>query len=324
MSIATVSRVMNSPELVSADTASRVQRVIKRLGYTPHPLAQALGSGESRVLGIALPGFHGQFFSEMLRGADAEATRRGYYLAVTSLTRHPDGRRREHILGSGLMDGTILFIADLDDPLIEEVNHASLPAVVIGVDLSSSGVDSVILDNARGVEEAVEHLMRWVEPGRVYFAGGPRSNFDSMRRAEAFEATLRARGIEPVPEQVTFGEYSFEWGKEWALRMKQRGLLEGAAVLAGNDEIACGIVRAAEDVGVWSPDQLRVVGFDDTLLATLVRPRLSTVALSMAEVGATAVSLLVERLGNERHDPGRCVSLPTRLVVRESSTAMTF
>lgn len=323
VSIATVSRVMNSPELVAPETTSRVQKVIEELGYTPHPLAQALGSGESRVLGVALPSFHGQFFAELLRGADAEATRRGYHLAVTSITHHPDGRRREHILGSGLMDGTIIFLDDDNDPLVADIPQSNLPVVAMGADMSARGVDSIALDYQKGIREAVEHLLRWVPPPRLYYVGGPRHNYDTLARAECFRAELARVGWTPQPEQISFGEYSVEWGKEWATRMKQQKLLEGSAVLAANDEVACGIIRAAEDGGLWAPDQFRVVGVDDSPLCTIVRPRLSSVSLPVAEMGATAVSMLIDRL-DSRPAQARCVLLPTRLVIRESSTAMSF
>jgi LacI family transcriptional regulator len=92
-------------------------------------------------------------------------------------------------------------------------------------------------------------------------------------------------------------------------------------VLAGNDEIAVGIMRAAEHALLKVPDQFRIVGFDDTQLSRLIRPSLSTVALQMADVGATAISMLVRRLENRATTP-TLVKVPTHLVVRESSTAI--
>src|SRR5690606_323969 len=117
-------------------------------------------------------------------------------------------------------------------------------------------------------------------------------------------------------------DYSLDWGKEWAIRMLRRKMLAGG-VLAANDKIACGIMRVAEDAGIAVPDQLRVVGFNDSQISRLVRPQLSTVALPMAEMGATAVRLLIRRIENRSADV-LCTKLPTRLVVRESSTAKNF
>lgn len=323
VSIATVSRAINSPEAVSQPTLQRVREAIEKLGYVPNPLAQALMAGESRLIGIALPWFHGEFFTRMLQGADAEATRLGYHLLVTAMTREHTNVRRERVLGTGLIDGMIVMIDDPQDPLAADVMHSSLPAVVIDTDFSGSGIDSIVLDNERGTREAVEHLLRWVEPARCYFVGGPATNRDSLERAKTFQAVLAARGHTVEQDQVIFGEYTAAWGKEWAMRMHQRKVLDGAGVLAANDEIACGVLRAAESQRLWVPDQVRIIGFDDTRLASFMRPTLSSVTLPMEEVGATAVRALLKRI-ESREGPAVCQRLATRLVVRESSTAMTF
>ena len=107
-----------------------------------------------------------------------------------------------------------------------------VPTVVLDTDMSAQGLDSVVLDNEKGTREAVDHLLRWVEPTSLYFAGGPATNFDTQQRARAFAAALEARGVTPAPGQIEMGDYSLEWGKEWALRMSRKGKLAGA-VLAG-------------------------------------------------------------------------------------------
>lgn len=323
VSIATVSRAINTPEAVSQPTLARVREAIERLGYVPNPLAQALMAGESRLIGIALPWFHGEFFTRMLQGADAEATRLGYHLLVTAMNRDNVNSRRDRVLGTGLIDGMIVMVDDPEDPLAKDVLESALPAVIIDTDFSGQGIDSIVLDNERGTREAVEHLLRWVDPARCFYVGGPATNRDSVERAKTFQAVLGARGRTADSHQVVFGEYSAAWGKEWAMRMHQQGALEGAGVLAGNDEIACGVMRAAESQRLWVPDQVRIVGFDDTRLASFMRPTLSSVTLPMEELGATAVRALLKRI-EHRDAPAACQRLATRLVVRESSTAMTF
>ncbi|MEI7657248.1 MAG: LacI family DNA-binding transcriptional regulator [Phycisphaerae bacterium] len=320
VSIATVSRAINNPEAVSQPTLARVREAVAQLGYAPNPLAQALMAGESRLIGIALPWFHGEFFTRMLHGADAEATRLGYHLLVSAINRERGDDRRNRVLGTGLIDGMIVMIDDPDDPLAHDVIESPLPSVVIDTDFSPQGIDSIVLDNERGAREAVEHMLRWVDPSRCFYVGGPATNRDSLERARTFQSVLAARGGVVAPEQVVFGEYATGWGREWAIRMHRAGALEGAAVLAGNDEIALGVTRAAESLRLRIPEQLRVVGFDDTRLASFMRPALSSVALPMEEVGAAAVRALLRRI-DSKETPATCQRLPTRLVVRESSTA---
>lgn len=325
VSIATVSRVMNKSADVSPETASRVRKAVEELGYVPNPLARGLNSGDTRVLGIALPWFQGEFFTELLQGADEEAVRLGYHLMVTSITTMPDGKRRNRIVGSRLVEGTVLFVERPENPLWRDALEAGIPTVAIVTDLTAHGIDSVVIDNEKGTAEAAEHLLRWVPPARLYFAAGPGDNFDAQRRAAAFAATLLKHGHKVAPDQIVFGDYAVEWGREWFLRQASVAggpeKLIGAGVLAGNDEIAVGIMRAAEAAKLKVPDQLRIVGFDDTQLSRLIRPSLSTVALEMAHVGATAISMLVRRLENRSSAP-TCVKVPTHLVVRESSTAV--
>lgn len=323
VSIATVSRVINTPAAVAPATRARVQEVVQRLGYVPNPHAQVFAAGESKLLGISLPAFHGEFFTELLRGADAEATRLGYNLIVSTITTQPDGRRREKVLGTGLIDGLAVLIDDPHDALVKDVIESKSPAICLVTDMSAQGIDSLVLDNAKGAREAVEHLLRWVEPGRLHYVGGPRSNWDAVERSRTFEAVLREHGHQPTIDQMSFGTWAADWGKEWAIRMLHRGQLQGSGVLAGNDEIACGILRAAEAAHIWVPDQLRVVGFDDARLAQLVKPTLSSVSLPMQQLGEAAISTLVRRI-EDPDAPATCIKFPTRLVIRESSTAMTF
>lgn len=323
VSIATVSRVINGSSIVAAPTAAKVRDAVRRLGYVPNPMAQALSSRESHVIGLALPRFHGEFMTWLLHGADEEATRLGYHLMMTTIATSDDGHPRRQIVGSTLIDALLVVITEQEDHLAQDVVASGVPTVIIDTDMSAKGLDSVILDNERGTREAVEHLLRWVEPERLYFVGGPRGNFDTIQRAKAFTEAVTRGGYTLDPEQVCFGDYSLDWGKEWGIRMSRHKQLEGAAILAANDKIACGIMQAAGDAGLRVPDQLRIVGFNDSQISRLVRPRLSTIALPMAEMGAMAVRLLVRRI-EDRNAEVVCSRLPTKLIVRESSTVVNF
>ncbi len=319
VSTATVSRVVNSPDLVAPATAARVQGVIQSLGYKPNLFAKALMTRKSQVLGIALPDIHGEFYSELLRGADVEARRLGYHLLVSSEAHTPAEQERQGSLAFGLIDGLAVMITEPNESLWREARDASLPTVVLDTDLRERGMDSIVVDNAIGTREATEHLLTSVPGARCYFVGGARENFDTQQRAKVFAQTLGLTSGEVRPDQVAYGQYSLEWGEQWARQMLGHGALDGAGVLAGNDEIAVGVIRAAQDAGLAVPERLRVVGFDDTRLASLVRPRLSTVRIPLAEVGAAAVRTLVRRV-QDRDAATTCVRLPTKLVVRESSS----
>jgi LacI family transcriptional regulator len=320
VSIATVSRVLNNPHLVASETAQRVQSEITRLGYVPNAFAQGLIKKVSRVLGIALPDLHGEFYSELLRGADTEARRRGYHLLVSSEARHGGSPA---VSGGvfGLIDGLAIMLTEPDERLWKETRGMRLPTVVLDADIDAPHVDRILVDNAAGTHDATRHLLENVKGDKLFFVGGPKENFDTKRRAEEFTRTLRAAGVQLRQDEIAYGRYSTEWGHAWATaRVQMQGVtsLKGAGVLAGNDEIALGVLQAAQDAGLHIPRDLRIVGFDDTRIASMVRPRLSTVRVPLVEVGEKAVQLLVERIDDPRR-PAAVVHLPTRLIIRESS-----
>ncbi len=321
VSIATVSRVLNNPDVVSPATAVRVREVIRELGYVPNPFAQGLITRESRVLCFALPDMYGEFYSELIRGADAEAHARNYHLLVSS-----DARARPQTtadqkagLGLGLADGLAIMITE---PSVLEWQNAgdhSIPVVLIDVEINEKGVDCVLIDNAVGATEATEHLIAGTRPEHLYFVGGPEENFDSKARAEAFTRTLAVAGYTVRPDQVVFGKYDLEWGSQWYVEYQARARRDiKIGVLAANDEIALGILQAAEDAGVSAPESIRVVGFDDTRTASLVRPKLSSVRVPTMQVGAAAISLLAQRLEDPERAP-TSMRLATVFMPRRSS-----
>jgi LacI family transcriptional regulator len=305
---------------VSEGTAKRVREAVSSLGYVPNAFAQALIKRSSHVLAVALPDIHGEFYSELLRGADAQAKRDGYHLLVVSGQGQPgsEGLGLEPLLG--LVDGLALMVTEANDVLVKRLAGTRLPVVVLDAAPAGTNLDTIVIDNEAGASEATRHLLNLVPPDRCYFVGGPKDNFDTARRAEAFAKTVQvAQGGRVAHANVAFGSYSVEWGRERALQMHEEGVLAGAGLLAGNDEIAYGIIHGAREVGIDVPAQALVVGFDDTRLASLVRPTLSTVRVPLAEVGATAIGLLVRRV----KDPGAVpmhVQLRPTLVVRQSTT----
>lgn len=317
VSTATVSRFLNSPGRVAKETAERVQNAIRQLGYRPNVFAQVLMTRKSRVIGILLPDIHGEFYSELLRGADAEAHRLGYHLLISS----EGGDGPATMLSSnvvGFMAGLAVMITEPNEQLWHQIKESGLPLVVIDEAIHLNGLDRVLVDNASGTREAVEHLLASVTPTNMYFVGGPKENFDTAERAKVFVETLARSGLTSIADQVRFGDYTVEWGRKAAESLLKKVGAAAIGVLAANDEIAFGIMQAAQDAGVSIPSQLRIVGFDDTRLASLTRPQLSTVRVPTADVGAQAVRSLVDRLANGDR-PGTLTTLPTRLVVRGTS-----
>lgn len=333
VSTATVSRVLNKPDLVAQETSRRVMQAVEALAYRPNMLAKGLTTQHTRVIGLALPDIFGEFYSELLRGADNEAHRLGYHLLVSSEARLSSsvpgngGTASGGAVGAGgaggsyvfgLVDGLALMVTEPNDALIASATRLGVPIAVLDARTESADLDSIVIDNEAGTRAATAHLLEKTPPDRLRFVGGPRTNFDTQARAEAFRAAITSAGGAVKMGQIAFGDYSAQWGERWAREQLKGTGLKGLAVLCGNDEVAFGIMQTAQDAGLSIPADLRIVGFDDSRLSGLVRPRLSSVQVPASDAGAAAVRAIVRRISDPSL-PAERVRLTTRFIVRESS-----
>lgn len=317
VSIATVSRVLNTPNMVSAPTAKRVREAIDDLGYRPNLFAKGLLTKRSRVIGVSLPDIHGEFYSQLMWALDDRACELGYHLLVSSNAHRPD-RAPATGFALDLADGLIVMLTERSGVDLDAIGRLHSPVVVIGVDEPGVAVETITCDNTTGSRRAVEHLLEGTPPDRCYFVGTHRGNIDSDERRAAFVAVLERAGHDPRADQLAHGDFSFDWGWDWARSMIEAGRLRGSAVFAANDEIAIGIASAARDSGVSIPEELRLVGFDDSRLCSLLRPRLSSVRMPVTDMGRAAVEALIRRL-EKPESPPQHSRLATTLVLRESS-----
>ncbi|MEM1331517.1 MAG: LacI family DNA-binding transcriptional regulator [Planctomycetota bacterium] len=330
VSIATVSRTLNSPGIVADATAKRVQDAVAQLGYRPNLFAKGLVTQQSRMIGISLPALHGEFYSDLMRAADARAAELGYHLLVSSDSGGFTGLAPGG--PAGMIDGLVMMITERSHiDLLRKSASLGLPITVLGSAdaLDDLRLDSVWFDNSVGTRDAVEHLLESTRPQDVIYVGGAEGNLDSHERREVFVRTMRDHGHTLSAEQVVNLDFSFEAGQAWASQQLAAGKLRGAAILAGNDDLAVGIVDAALDAGLEIPNDLRVVGHDDSRLCRLIRPTLSSVHVPLAEVGRVAIELMTERLrvilqqkdasGTKPGKPTR-VRLGTALIQRHTSS----
>jgi len=318
VSIATVSRVLNSPHLVAASTAERVQTAVRALGYRPNLFAKGLMTRRSRVLGVSIPQWQGDSFSDVMRGADGEARRRGYHLLVSANAHLAGAPGGPPDFALDLIDGLVTMVTADAGPEFDRIRSLDMPVVVLGSALDEMERDTLVLDNAAGTREAVEHLLEATPPERCHFVGGPPGNIDSDQRCRAFIDALAAAGHTARGDQISRGTFGFDWGWDWAASMHRAGRLKGAGIFAGNDEIAVGVAYRTREEGLRVPDDVRLIGFDDSRYCAFITPSLSSVRVPSRQIGAEAVAKLVRRLETPDRPFERRV-LRTSLVVRESS-----
>jgi LacI family transcriptional regulator len=318
VSIATVSRVLNDRPDVSDETREAVLEVVRRLGFSTNRSARALSAGRTGLVGVTLPIVHAPYFSFILAGA-AEGLYEQDMRAILCPTLHQHEREVTLLdrLMHGTTDGAILLLPEETSDELMLLQDQRFPFVVVDPRLElGEGIPSVTAAHASGAKSATEHLLSHGHR-RIGVITGAEGWVATEERRNGYHAGLAAAGVVPDPTLEVVSNWMISGGYEAG-----SALLElpdpPTAIFAFNDNLAIGAMRAARARGLRVPEDLSIVGFDDTEEAAIVTPALTTVRQPLAEMGRMAVSLLVRLLDKQRVEALR-VELATRLVVREST-----
>jgi LacI family transcriptional regulator len=318
VSIATVSRVVNGRDDVSEETREVVQRIVRERGYSANRSARGLSAGRTGFVGVTVPLVNPPYFSSILSGA-AEALDELDMRIVLCTTQHEHDREVTLLerLMHGTTDGALLILPEeTNDELEVLVSHGYRFVVVDPLKRLNPRIPGVSSAHTSGADQAMKHL---IELGhrRIGAITGPSGGFATEERRRGYHAALAAEGIMPVPEFEVEGDFQIEGGVAGGgqlLDLPERP----TAIFAFNDNLAIGAMQAARARGLRVPEDVSIVGFDDTELASIVTPALTTVRQPLAEMGRMAVSLLTRALENQRFEALH-VELATRLVVRGST-----
>jgi len=313
VSTATVSRAVNSPDIVASETRSRVFEAIDRLEYRPNTAARRLAGARTDTIGLTLPELSGPFFSELLTGVEEAARAAGYHLLVAATEPHSAVTPSLPSVDPLFVDGSIVLPDAASDRLVERLAAGHGPAVL--VEISHPHLPTVAFDGAVGAAAAVRHLVRDHGAQRVACLAGPEDAEASRHRETAWAAELEAAGLEVDPGLLVRGG----WSEMDGARLVDGLLAAGRrfdALFAVNDETAIGALRGLERAGLHVPADVRVCGFDDIPLAGWMRPALTTVAAPPRALGRVAVEVLLGRIA-KRPTP-LVTRLPTSLVIRST------
>lgn len=320
VSVATVSRVLNSSGPVSPATRERVEAVAEELSYVPHGGARSLITRRTSNLGVILPDLYGEFFSQLIRGMDTAARAPGYHLLLSGS--HADHAALTTAVRAmrGRVDALILMSPDLTGAELVEVVPAGLPAVLINTDARESRrFDTLNVDNRGGALQAVRHLAG-LGRERIALIGGDPANHDARERRAGYRQALEEAGLEWRSEWELESDFTKSGGHAAARKLLPLDP-RPTAVFAANDSMAVGAVSAFRDAGIRIPEDLAMVGFDDVPIAQYVRPPLSSVRVDLPGFGRRAVELIVEALKDPPDHMPRHEVVETELVIRGSSSA---
>ena len=318
VSTATVSRVVNGNGYVAEKTRQAVADVIRERGYTANRAARGLSSGRTGLIGVTVPRIHPSYFSLIVTGV-ADALYEHDMRIVLCPTLHDHDREVTLLerLVHGTIDGGLLILPEESTGELRRLMKHGFRFVVVDPRRRVDGpVPTVSAANSSGADQAIRHLLE-LGHRRIAAITGPRGWLATAERMRGYLAALAAAGIAPDDDLVIESNFDVDGGR--AATAILLDLPEPpTAIFAFNDQLAIGSMQTAFARGLHVPDDLSIVGFDDTAEAELVTPSLTTLRQPLAEMGRMGVSLL-SRLLDDRQLEALHVELATQLIIRGST-----
>lgn len=322
VSVATVSYVINEKRVLRQDTRDKVKQVMLEMNYHPSAVAQGLSSKRLHTVGVLLGAVNpvdfalNTYSSGILQGVVIQGQREKFNITLFTDPWHNvvDSALQ---LRDGRTDGILVVGPRLDSDILDYLSSVNVPTVAISAE-SKTNIPVVDVDNAAGARLAVQHLLE-LGHRRIAYLSGNDDLASFQPRWEGFIASLRAAGIEPDPELMQVSDFNGSLASAQTAALLQRSL-PPTAIVAGNDYIALAAIEMAHSLGINVPGQFSVIGFDNMLVAAQITPSLTSIHQPLAEIGASATHLLIDRIRHRGSDQIEAPGLfaPT-LIVRNST-----
>ncbi|MEI7035075.1 LacI family DNA-binding transcriptional regulator [Streptomyces pratensis] len=319
----TASRVINGSPRVSEATREAVEAAVAELGYVPNRAARALAGNRTDAIALVVPEPETRFFAEpyfsaIVRGVGAALADTEMQLLLTLVGSDRERRRLAQYLTAHRVDGVLLVAVHADDPLPELLGQLGMPCVISGARHAAEPLASVDSDNFDGARAAVEHL---ASRGRRQVATitGRLEVYGAQRRLDGYRAAVSAAGLAPDERLIAPADFTEEGGARAMRRLlERRPALD--AVFAASDVMAAGARQVLREAGRRIPEDVALIGFDDSAVARHMHPALTSVRQPIEEMGQRMAELLLDEIAGRAPDAeSPTVVLPTELVVRDSS-----
>jgi len=311
-----VSRVINDdPNLnIRPETRQRVLATIEKLDYRPNAAARSLRTARAFMFGLFIPDFANPVYAEIIKGAEIAAGELGYALMTASSAGVRLGR--DHyvdMLAQGRVDG-MLFAGDESGHDLERFRALRLPWVLVNRRIEGSR-RYVVLDDERGSQLAVEHLIG-LGHRRIAHLAGPEAADTARRRRAGYASAMTSAGLPVDPRLIVHADYTPAGGNA-AMPVLLEQTERPTAVLVANVASAVGALHAAHDLGLSVPADVSVIAIHDMPLASHLVPALTTVRMPLSELGRRAIELLATREPGE--DITETVTEPVEVIIRQST-----
>lgn len=322
VSISTVSNVINDTKYVSEELKERIIQTIAELRYEVDPVARSLKSKRTMSIGVVITNISRVFFTQVIKGIQDTASKNGYNLTFCNTDDHFEVEKRfVQMLKSNWVDGIILAsVADMgEDDYFKHLSSLgskkkSIPIVCL--ERRVNGVDSVVVNNCLGGSIATRHL---IDCGcsKIAHITGPLSTCMAEDRLKGYRNELEKDRLEIDAGRIVEGDFSPLSGYQAMKHLLLSGVqIDG--LFAANDQMAIGAIKAIKEHGYSVPEDIKVAGFDNTFVASIVEPSLTTINVPKYKLGTDAVEILIKKMTQGLTDT-TFIELPINLVVRQST-----
>lgn len=317
VSMATVSRVVNGNPNVKPVTRKRVLEVIERLGYRPNAVARGLASKKTTTVGVIIPDISNNIYAELVRGIEDIATMYKYNIFLANTDQKESTLL--HVLDTMLgkqVDGIVLMTDEVTVAVRTAMEASPVPIVLAGSVDKTTTIPSVNINYFDAMYKVTHALLQ--QNDTVALVVGPKEyTINSEYKIKAYKQALQDENHAYRANLVISTKAGYEGGLAAVEEMKD-AVNKPTAYIAGSDEIALGIIHGLQDNGIAVPQQVEVISFEDTKLAQMVRPKLSSVALPLYDIGAVAMRLLTKFMDKEDIEEQHVI-LPYRIEWRDST-----
>jgi LacI family transcriptional regulator len=320
VSIKTASRVVRQEPNVSPKTKAAVQDAITTLKYRPSVAPRAAVGSKSYVLALIFDNPNTGYIVELLRGALDQARKDGYHLIVEPVNLASPNVAEDitNLLVQSNLDGMILPPPLCDDPsILQALESSGKPFARISPSLSKHlGLRVEISD----YDAAKQMTVKLIQLGHtsIGFVTGRKGTATTRRRLDGFLSAMKDANLTVPDNFIIEGNYEYRSGLDAGESLLQQAQ-RPTAIFASNDEMAAGVIAAAHKSGISVPEELSIAGFDDSVIATVVWPQLTTVRQPIKEMAAAAVNMVTKQCRGQTEENSTARKLPVKVIIREST-----
>jgi LacI family transcriptional regulator len=314
----TVSRVINNSGYISSETRERVQKAIVELGYVPNTLARSLRSRRTNTVALMVTDITNPFFTTLARGVEDAANEAGYTVIFCNTDESAAKEEKYlNVLLQKQVDGLLLVPTQRNVNTIQQILKHGTPVVVLDRRISEVDVDTVRCDSLDGAYKLTEYLVS-LGHRQIAVMSGAVGVSTADDRVAGYQKALVENGI-TIDERFIFrGEFTPDSG--YSMTKQAINLpLRPTALIAANNFITIGAMKALQEVGMKVPEDMALAGFDDLPPAIVTFPFFTVVCQPAYEMGTQAMQLLLKRLNDKEMGAFQEVILPTQLIVRRST-----